>query len=452
MFKYHPKALPLIVLGIAFASFHPAIALAQDDFEPMPHKPCGEEGPQACLHPPSAAQEHMMEEMIHLGSGTAWQPEDNPRAFKMSHFGEGGMAMWQGNAYLDFQGQGGPRGRDRVMSQNYTMTSVGHTMGNSRFAQVNAMVSLEPWTMGPKGYSELFQTGESLNGLPLVDVQHPHDLFLELSANLQQRLTEKTWLNFYLAPVGEPVLGPVAYHHRYSAWLNPISPLGHHSQDATHVSFGVLTAGIQRPHWQLEASLFNGKEPDENRRDFDFGPLTSWATRLTVAPNAHWTFQASQGFLDDPDRLEPGDVHRLTASAQYQKTWPDGWFASTLALGHNLQSGPNDNSVLLEATVNFKERNYVFSRVENLQRHGLIEGNEATSWNLTAVSLGLARDISGARWLPLQLGAMVTMYAKPQQLEAEYGSFPVAFSAFLRTSTPKTHGHHMGRHPHHHHA
>ena len=41
--------------------------------------------------------------------------------------------------------------------------------------------------MGARGYPNLFATGEVANGRPLVDRQHPHDLFMELAARVDYR-------------------------------------------------------------------------------------------------------------------------------------------------------------------------------------------------------------------------------------------------------------------------
>lgn len=377
------------------------------------------------------------------GSGTAWQPIDNPMQMLMGQVGPW-TTMLHWNVFLDYNRQGGPRGDDGIYSQNWAMASVARPVGERGVFQARAMLSLEPLTVGGRGYPSLFQTGETYQGEPLIDRQHPHDLFMELSAQYYHRLRNNTWLRLYAAPVGEPALGPVAFPHRYSALLNPESVLSHHMQDSTHIAFGVLTAGIIHKHWQFEGSLFNGREPDENRYDFDFDGLTSYSGRVTYMPSKNWAMQASYGFLDEPEALEPGDVHRLTSSVQHIKTWQDGWWATTFVFGRNFRGGPDENGLTLESLVNFKRSNYLYGRIENVLKHGLLahggtahtEAHENETFNITAFTLGLARDLFRIRGIPITLGAQLTAYAKPSRLNTAYGDFPLSFHVYLHTNAP----------------
>jgi hypothetical protein len=142
------------------------------------------------------------------------------------------------------------------------------------------MFSLEAATVGKDGYRELFQTGEAVDGRPLIDNQHPHDLFMQLAVVWRIPISSSTGFTLAGAPVGEAALGPVAYMHRASAADNPTAPLSHHTFDSTHVSFGVATAAVDHGRFLFEGSVFNGREPDENRWDFDFGRLDSYSGRV----------------------------------------------------------------------------------------------------------------------------------------------------------------------------
>src|SRR2546430_14702294 len=77
--------------------------------------------------------------------------------------------------------------------------------------------------------SELLQVAEPYQGATVTDRQHPHDLVSELAV-VYERPVGAAGLSLYLAPVGEPGLGPVAYMHRPSAAYDPVAPLGHHAQ------------------------------------------------------------------------------------------------------------------------------------------------------------------------------------------------------------------------------
>ena len=388
--------------------------------------------------PPPTAQRLMTLNMQREGSGTAWQPADNPMAMHMGHAGAW-MTMVHASAFADYDYQGGHRGGHKVVSENWIMGSATTPINAHGALQLRAMFSAEPFSAGKNGYPLLLQTGEALNGKPLVDRQHPHDLFMELSAQATQCVSAKTCLSLYVAPVGEPALGPVAFPHRYSDALIPEAPLSHHILDSTHVAFGVATLGVIYDNkWQLEGSVFNGREPDENRYDFDYNPWhTSASGRLSYMPNRHWALQISSGYLDRPEALETTSIERTTASVSYDKTWPTGWWASTLAAGHNFEHGPDDNGVLLESTVNFKNKNYIFGRIENIQRHGLVSENPERGFNVTAFSLGAARDLFQVYGWPVQLGAMLTLYALPGDLASHYGRSPLSFHVFLHTSAPR---------------
>ena len=229
------------------------------------------------------------------------------------------------------------------------------------------MLSLEPATLGEDGYREIFQVGETLDGMPLIDRQHPHDFLMQAAVVWRTPLGRGYSLTLAGAPVGEPALGPVAFMHRSSAFENPTAPLSHHTVDSTHISMGVLTAGLDRGPWQVEGSLFHGGEPDEQRWDLmDPGVLDSWSVRGWYRPTSAWTLQASHGFLKTPEAHEPGDVRRTSASASWIRRHARGWTAATAIYGRNNKLGGDFNAFLAEATHTFGA-NSVYGRFESLQ-------------------------------------------------------------------------------------
>ncbi len=141
--------------------------------------------------------------------------------------------------------------------------------------QVRAMLSPDPF-MGKRGYPLLLASGETADGVtPLVDRQHPHDLFMELSSTYTHRLAPQTSVFLYGGLPGEPAFGPPAFMHRLSILDSPEAPISHHWLDSTHITFGVLTAGLVHGDWKVEASRFHGREPDEHRYDIETGALDS---------------------------------------------------------------------------------------------------------------------------------------------------------------------------------
>ncbi len=300
--------------------------------------------------------------MGQMGSGTSWQPSSGP--MNMYHKVAGDwLLMFHYNLVAGLNRQGGPRGVTKIESQNWFMPMAYHKLGRGTL-QLRGMFSAEPFTFPPGGSPLLFQTGETYKGQPLIDRQHPHDLFMELSAQYTLPLGERgTWFTYFGYP-GEPALGPVAFMHRASASENPSATLAHHLQDSTHIAFGVLTTGFAYRWFKLEGSLFNGREPDENRYDFDSHKWNSRSARISFAPNRNLTAQFSYGFLRSPEGQEPdADVRRATASVQYNRPFPRGNLAAAFIWGRNHVSEPervrNLNSYTFESTFNFIERNYL---------------------------------------------------------------------------------------------
>ncbi len=301
---------------------------------------------------------------------------------------------------------------------------------------LRVMLSLEPLTVTPTGYPLLFQSGESYHGHPLVDRQHPHDFFMELAARYRHPLAKDSGLSLYVAPSGEPALGPPAFPHRLSAMDNPAAPISHHWQDGTHITFGVLTAGAWHRNMQLEGSVFTGREPDEFRWNLDPMRFDSYSGRLSYNPGPNWSLQASYGYLHSPESLHPTeDVRRSTASAIYVLPRRDGGFwANTLVWGRNSSLGRNSDSLLLETSLNLANRNTFFGRFEYVQKTGeelaLMPSDQ--KFDIGQFTLGAVHDFVPHRAYQLGLGASVTFTVHPSDLDAIYGSFPVSYWLFLR--------------------
>src|SRR5256885_15615564 len=251
-----------------------------------------------------------------MGSGTSWLPDAAP--MHAAHFRLGAWTvMLHGRAVVQYDHQAGLRGDSRVSLIDWAMLAASRTVAGGRL-HLRGMISSDPWGVGSRGYPLLLQTGESYHGIPLHDHQHPHDLFMELAALYERAVARDLAVSVYAAPVGEPAVGPAAFPHRPSASDDPLAPIGHHWQDGTHITFGVLTAGVFTRTTKLEASIFNGREPDEDRTNFDYAgrALDSYSSRLSVNPGAHWTLSAWYAYLKSPEALHPEEsLHRLGAAA-----------------------------------------------------------------------------------------------------------------------------------------
>jgi hypothetical protein len=390
--------------------------------------------------------------MTAIGSGTSLQPSTTPGY--MWHWIKGDwMIMGHGNLIAGFNHQGGPRGINKAESENWFMFMAERQAGPGRL-MLRGMFSAEPWTTPRGGFPELFQTGETFKGRPIIDAQHPHDLFMELAAAYNIQLSEQVALNFYGGPVGEPALGPTAFMHRMSASENPAAPLGHHWQDSTHITHGVLTAGITAWRFRIESSLFHGAEPDENRKDIEMGKLDSWSGRIWFTPTPDWSMQFSYGHLVHPEVLEPGNVKRMTASISHNHSWDDGNWATSLIWGRNHELHGNSNAYLLESTATFLDKNYLYTRMELVDKPGLLEENIfgragldefhpigngfelgdrfEQFFRVGAFTFGGVRDIVAASKLRVGIGADVTFYHVPDGLKPIYGSSPTSFHLFVR--------------------
>lgn len=381
--------------------------------------------------------------MGQMGSGSSWQPATTPMYMWYKAAGQW-LIFFHSDLKLGVNAQGGPRGVTKLESQNWFMPMAFRRVGAGTL-QLRGMFSLEPFTFSGQGSPQLFQTGETFQGRPIRDAQHPHDLFMELSATYTLPLGERgTWFA-YLGFPGEPALGPTAFMHRWSASENPSAPLTHHLQDSTHISFGVFTTGFTYRWLKVEGSVFNGREPGENRYNFEFNPWNSRSFRVSVVPNQNWAMQWSYGLLKNPEALEPGDVRRMTASVSYNKRFSRGNWATSLIWGRNREEHHGDlftlNGYTAESTVQFLDKNYLYTRLELVDKTGLLDATERAKLGITsshplfrigAYTVGYSRDVWTTEKLNVALGSDVTFYSKPAVLDSVYGNAPVSYHFFVR--------------------
>jgi hypothetical protein len=360
--------------------------------------------------------------------------------------------MSHGFVFAQYDKQSGERGEEQFGSLNWIMLMATRDLAGGRF-QARTMLSVDPLTVTNRGYPLLLQTGETYKGEPLHDRQHPHDFWMELGALYQREINKRVAWSIYAAPSGEPALGPVAFMHRPSAMDNPAAPLNHHWQDATHVSFGVLTGGVYSRKWQMEGSIFNGREPDENRWNFDPIKLDSYSGRLTVNPNPHLSLAAGYGYLKSPESLNPQEsMHRITASALHgTRLGNDGQWASAFIWGANKHAAQTSwsNGFLLESEAILDRYNTLFGRTEMVKksaadlvvdrpvvtrRGAVLPGLPASrTFDVGALQLGYIREIVRSRGATFGLGAAGTLNFIPTSLEPYYGSRnPVGLFLFLR--------------------
>jgi hypothetical protein len=369
------------------------------------------------------------------GSGTARLPasEGAHHGLHMS-FGRNTTLMLHGLLWGVATEQTGPRGGDKVYVQSMAMASVAGTFEGGRY-EARTMLSLEP-AMRHDGYPNLFATGETAYGEPLVDRQHPHDLVMELAGRVDLDIAPHASVFVYGGPVGEPALGPSAFMHRASARYNPEAPITHHWFDSTHITYGVVTAGVTAPHFQVEASAFRGGEPDERRWNIETPKLDSWSMRASFAPSPRWLLQASYGRLKQPEGAHPRqDERRATASAHYNN---GGGFSAMAAFSaKDRVPGKTLTAWLGEANWNLDRHHTLFGRVENVANDELFPDHahplHDLTFRITKLQAGYAYRLPLGP-VELALGGTVAGFLKPEALDAFYGRSPMGYTAFARLS------------------
>ena len=380
--------------------------------------------------------------LMDQASGTSMNPKSWPMPMRMMNLGSW-RTMWMASAFIVDTQQSGARGHDKFYSPNWFMEAAEHSVGKGSFL-FQLMLSLDPAMITGRSFPELFQTGETAFGKPLVDAQHPHNFIMSMGLNYARPITENTIVQFYFALVGDPALGPVAFPHRASAAELPQAPLGHHWQDSTHIADEVVTMGITHRKVRLEASGFYGTEPGENRWIIQTGPIDSWSTRLSVFPSKNWMTQVSVGRLARPERQSPGDVVRSTASLHYTRPLPGGSWSSSLIWGrnHDTLTQRNLNSYLAESELPIGRRNFLTGRAEFVDKDELFSDRPdleerlnrtvGSTFRIGAYTAGYTRDVELSRYWETGVGANFTVYSLPLAIRPYYGDHPFGVSVYLR--------------------
>ena len=376
-------------------------------------------------------------------SGTAWQPDTTPMFMWHARIGGWTLGLHE-NAFLARDDSSSTRGSDQFLSINWLMGMARHDVGDGDVT-FRAMLSAEPATIADGGYPLLLQSGESYHGQPLHDRQHPHDLFMEVAARYRQPLTDQLGVEIYAAPVGEPALGPAAFPHRFTALSDPLAPLGHHWFDSTHITFGVVTAGIFTTTWKLEGSWFNGREPDENRYNFDLRTPDSASARLSVNPTPDLSAQVSWGRLASPEALEPTtSVQRTTASATRNDRLAGDASDIGVTAGvaqNNPSMGPATYASFAEGALLLRDTHTVFSRVELLDKSGqdlaLPDAMAEQTFGMASFSAGYVYDFRDVGPIVPGLGGVATLDVIGSSLEPAYGTrTPWGGMVFVRLRPP----------------
>lgn len=373
------------------------------------------------------------------GSGTSWQPDQTPLMMYMKMYRNTNF-MFHGAIFPRFTSQEakGKHGGTNFDAPNWIMFILQQKLSDKDLFSFHSMFSLDIITERRNGYPLLFQTGETYKNIPLTDRQHPHDLFSELAINYTHSFNKNMDINGYFGYPGEPAIGPTAFMHRLSAMNNPDAPLGHHWQDATHITFGVGTIGLRYKIIKAEGSIFTGREPNENRTDFDKPTFDSYSYRLIANPNSSFSLQFSQGFIKSPEALHPGlNIVRTTASINHAKVLKNERFiASSIIWGMNhISNEKNLSSVLLESNLKLAPIALYF-RYEFVQKNAdelqLLQFKENTSFNIQAITIGINRIFVTQFKTDVSIGLKGTINFPDKNLKNIYGKNPLGAEIYLR--------------------
>ncbi|RYF67686.1 MAG: hypothetical protein EOO39_20785 [Cytophagaceae bacterium] len=382
--------------------------------------------------------------MSRNGSGTSWAPDNTPM-YMLTAPTKNGAWMFHGSMFLRYNNQqvNGKTARSGAQfdAPNWFMAMYNRQIGKNGLLNISAMLSADPLTVTERGYPLLFQSGESYKGQTLVDRQHPHDLFSGLTIGYTQHFSKKVDVFGYFGYPGEPALGAPAFMHRINALNDPDAPLGHHWQDATHITYGVATLGVRLDKFKVEGSAFTGREPDENRYDFDKMRFDSFSWRTSYNPNRSWAFQVSQGYLNSPELLHPDEnIWRYSASALYASpVTPEGkYFTGALIWGMNHSShGGNEHSFLAEGTRQLNKQ-AIYGRYEFVQKGAeeldLTQFPDDLRFGINAITLGVNRIVTTFKQTNLTVGMQGSLNITPADLRPLYGSKPVGFQVYLRVT------------------
>ena len=423
----------LIALGLVVGSA--SVALAQADA----HAHHGSDATADCVSCPAPRE----------SSGTSWQPDAAGSPHTSRRLGAWLVATHVELAPMVTR-ETGPRGGSAFVVPNHGMLNLRRAAGGGTFG-IRTMLSLEP-LMGADGYPILLQAGETADGVhPLIDRQHPHDVFMELAGTYERRLTSGARVSFYLAAVGEPALGPPAFMHRPSASLLPIAPITHHWIDSTHITQGVVTVGLSPgERLRFEVSAFNGREPDERRWNLAAPRFDSFSLRVSINPSAALAFQASAGVVKNPEFVHPdADVTKLSASMMYARRWNDGGLDAFVALAYSTRTaslspvpggsyytpGATSPALIVENTIRLRRRHELMARAEAVRKDelfGIDDPRHSLQFPVARATFGYALRLIDRHSAIVRVGAAWSAVGVSDGIRDGYGGQQTGALAFVR--------------------
>jgi hypothetical protein len=312
--------------------------------------------------------------------------------------------------------QTGPRTpENKFFSTNWLLAEAERDLGGGRSVMIRGRFSLEPLTIPRQGYPQLLQYVSAVSGGPLIDHQRAHDLIEEVAVGLE-------WhpIQLYLAPVGEPPLGPEPYAQRASSVDFAEAPFAYDLQESFHVATRVVAAAVTTNAVDIEGGVFHNAISTGRHSTINDGSIDSWSARLTIAPRSRISAQISTG------RLGADKREVISASVSYTGT---ALAASAIATRRNHLS-----AYAIESTIR-GGRSTLLARLESVDRPaGVFNFNLHRQTHFT---LGYIFDILRKPAYRVGLGANVDYHSGNPELQPVYGHKPQSVYTFVRLRTDR---------------
>jgi hypothetical protein len=189
----------------------------------------------------------------------------------------------------------------------------------------------------------------------------------------------------------------------------------------------------------MEGSIFTGREPGENRYDFDRPRFDSYSGRISWNATTNLALQVSHGYLQSPESSEPElDQHRTSASVIYnQPLGKDANWSTSFVWGQIRNTGERATHSFLVETNLQRGRDTVYARWERVEKSGhelvLDEIDHDRIFPVSGYTIGYVRDLTHGNGIDVGVGGQFTLNDMPDKLERYYGTdLPYGFQFFFR--------------------
>jgi len=165
--------------------------------------------------------------------------------------------------------------------RNWFMLDGSRTVGPGTLT-LASMISLEPFTLKAIGSPQVVSDRRDVRESAAHRLPASHDLFMQLgvSYRVQRDAVGYFGRRVPVGPARARADGIHATARRHATTHKRRSSITTYT-DSTHITPGVVTGGVDAAGFTVEASWFNGHQPDEDRDAIDRPSLNSWSARAS---------------------------------------------------------------------------------------------------------------------------------------------------------------------------